>query len=313
MVLFTACAQMPVGARELDDEQRRDVEELIEHSESVTLMVSDVLEVADPLFDLEGHPTQNNAILQDGIIKVLYEIQDIWEADRIVVMPLDDFSVAHTQASAHGIISEVELDDYIVLGMNEQGVISNSPGQLMHEGTHFFFGRHEASLEYALQENLETQEMDATQLLDLFVAEGDVAYTVGSLYDLFESLPFYARRFTDIVDETRTTIDNMEGLNTQMTQEHAQQYSQMLLDWQTREGWVNALVSNGFYASVRDRLDVLGVTSEEFTQVMQEQDELFEAHQDSIAEALVLWRETFPEYSQEVKSKAHQEIRRGRK
>lgn len=304
---------MPVGARELTDEQRRDVEELIEHSESVTPMVSDLLEVADPLFDLEGHPTQNNEILQDGIVTVLSEVQDIWEADQIVAMPLDDFSVAHTEASAHGIISEGELDNYIVLGMDEQGAINSSPGQLMHEGAHFFFGRHEASLKDALQENLETGEMDEAQLLDLFVSEGDVSYTVGSLYNLFENLPFYAHRFTHIVEETQLTIDSMEGEGTQMAQENAQRYYQKLLDWQTRQGWAETLVNDGFYASVRDRLDVLGVTSEEFTQVMQEQDELFEAHQESIAEALALWRETFPEYDQEAESEAHQEIRRGRR
>lgn len=308
MVFFTACAQMPPGASELTEEQSIQAEDLIEQSETLTPMVVDLLGVTSPLFDLQGNPTDDNSALREGVRIVMDEVEVIWEAKRVVTMPEGEFPQSEfVQAAAYGLSTETELDDYIVLSVSEDGQIINSPSDLMHEGVHYFFGLHESALKDFLKEKGDS--MSAAELLELYIAENDVSYTVGSLYDVFYNLPFYSRKFIEAEEDVRNHAQDAVYTEGPTAQNNRDVYYDKLVRWQTREGWANDLVDRGFYESAQGQLDVFGVTYDEFLQVIMEQDALFEVHREAAERALEAFQEIYPEYKQEIVPERNMETR----
>ena len=308
MVFFTACAQMPEGTSEMTEEQRVQAEEIVGQAEVITPIVEDLLDVSNPLFDLHGNQTEDNSELREGVRLVMDEVEVIWEGNRFVTMPDGEFPQGdQVAAAAYGLGTDTELDNYIVLGVGEDGWIINSPGEVMHEGSHYFFGMHDSEMKKFLKEKGE--RMTDTELLKFCIERKDASYTVGALYEVFYNLSFYSRRFVEAGENVNDHAQDASYNEGPTAQHNRDAYYNKLLRWQTKDGWANELVDSGLYDGVQEQLDVLGVTKEEFLQVFIQQDELFKVHKEGIDLGLEAFREMYPEYQQEMKPERSSEIR----
>lgn len=304
-VLFTACAGMPPGTSSLTDEEREEVEAVLDELGVETPFVDGLLDAADPLFNLEGQPTSSNRELVAGIDGVLADIERMAEADRIVTRPYGEGS-DDVESAAHGSRTEgIEADDYIILTLSLEGNLVVTSSRLMHEGTHYFFGAHDSSFVDARDPAMSAQES-----LALALQYRDAPYMVAHVYEIAATAYDVG---ADLVEDTRALAD-MDAYTDEG--EAAQQNRQQRFDYLDglvrlgREGWAQQLAQT-LWPSQADILELLGVTQGELQVALSEADELFESHREAAREAMEFWQETFPEFRQEVTQERTGERKRG--
>ena len=138
LVVFTACAGMPPGTSPLTDQEREEVDAVIDELEVEMPMVEGLLGTADPLFNLEGQPTADNHLLIVGVGEVLLDIEGMVEADRVVVRQFEEQPQGIEAVARGSRTQSTQADDYIILTLSSEGELVLTPSLLMHEGTHYF-------------------------------------------------------------------------------------------------------------------------------------------------------------------------------
>ncbi|MEK7619831.1 MAG: hypothetical protein AAB413_01165 [Patescibacteria group bacterium] len=304
LVVFTACAGMPPGTSPLTDQEREEVDAVIDELEVEMPMVEGLLGTADPLFNLEGQPTADNHLLIVGVGEVLLDIEGMVEADRVVVRQFEEQPQGIEAVARGSRTQSTQADDYIILTLSSEGELVLTPSLLMHEGTHYFFGAHDSTFLDSHDPSMSTQES-----LVLALEYRDAPYTVAHLYNVAETAYDVGAR---LEEETRelAQMETFTGSDTAALHNRQQRFDYLSGFLRLgQEGWAQQLAQI-LWSSQASTLERFGVTQEELETTLRASDGLYESHREAAHEALEFWQETFPEFSEEAGRERRREFGR---
>ena len=302
-VMFIGCAEMPEGAVALSPEEVRVIEGSIENTDRAIPFAESILRVADPLFDLEGNPTTDNTALMEGLSLVLGKVESVFDAGHLVRISeenADQLTEGQAAAFASGIDSSTAVDDYIVIVSDEklqEGWEDYLPNTLMHEGAHYYFGGHPDAI----------TSLGGYVRMEDVIRNRDVSWIMGEMMHTVHLLELFSPE--SVVRSAQNQVEFNSELDV-LRDKVVETQKRLVLDgWVSfieENPWLNEDLDNPF---LKDNLEALGVTSEEFHEILLQQTEFFEEQKPYVHEAIEVYFNAQPELREEFMSEGGLEVR----